>query len=326
MDEKLKPLLSLLADGRVHSGQSLGEALGVSRAAIWKQLGKLEEAGVAVQRVHGKGYCLATSLELLDRDAIHESLTPAAAVYLGGLQVEDTIDSTNAALLRQAATDARSGVVCLAERQLSGRGRRGRPWVSPYGCNLYLSFLWRYGSGASALEGLSLVAGLMVLDALESEGVPGGALKWPNDIVAGGKKLAGILLEMGGDPAGECHVVLGVGVNMAMPESAAAGIDQPWTDVVSLAGQSVSRSRLAAAIMNRVLPVLASYESQGFETYQDRWQAHDVCEGKAVRVLAGDAVHEGIGAGVDRSGAFRLQTDAGVSLFHGGEVSLRLSE
>ena len=326
MDENLKPLLRLLADGNVHSGQSLGETLGISRAAVWKQLGRLEESGITLQRVRGKGYCLSDALEVLDAELIRYAVTSSAGVYLHDVQVHESVDSTNGLLLRQADEGARSGLVCLAETQTQGRGRRGRPWVSPYGCNLYMSVLWRYASGVSALEGLSLVAGLMVLEALEAEGVKGLSLKWPNDVVAGNEKLAGILLEMGGDPAGECHVVLGIGVNMDMPAQAGKGIDQRWTDASRVSGCSLSRNGLAGAIISRILPALASYDEQGFAAYRERWSKRDACEGKSIRLLMGDSVHGGRGAGVDSKGAFRLQTESGIRSFHGGEISLRVDE
>jgi BirA family biotin operon repressor/biotin-[acetyl-CoA-carboxylase] ligase len=187
-----------------------------------------------------------------------------------------------------------------------------------------MSVLWRYASGVSALEGLSLVAGLMVLEALESEGVKGLSLKWPNDVVAGNDKLAGILLEMGGDPAGECHVVLGIGVNMDMPVEAGKSIDQRWTDAARVAGGPLSRNRLAGAIISRILPALARYDEQGFAIYQERWVKRDACAGRPIRLLIGDSVYRGCGAGVDSKGAFRLQTEGAIQLFHGGEVSLRV--
>ncbi|TNF36514.1 MAG: bifunctional biotin--[acetyl-CoA-carboxylase] ligase/biotin operon repressor BirA [Gammaproteobacteria bacterium] len=322
----MKSLLRLLADGHVHSGQSLGEALGVSRAAIWKQLARLEASGVSVERIRRQGYCLPSPLELLDADAIRMMVDPAAKPYLRDMYIHDETGSTNAWLMGEAVKGMSSGVVCLAESQSQGRGRRGREWVSPYASNIYISFLWRYGSGATALEGLSLAAGVMALEALQSQGVSGLSLKWPNDVMAGERKLGGILLEMGGDPAGECFVVLGIGINMHMPSLAAGQIGQPWTDVATVTGRPVSRNAMVAALVSHVLPALAAYEENGFSLFRSRWAQADACQSMPVRVLVGETVHVGVGAGVDERGAFRLQTDAGVETFHGGEISLRIGQ
>ena len=197
-------LLTLLKDGRFHSGEALGAALGVSRSAVWKQLQSLEsELGLAVYKVRGRGYRLAAPLLLLDAGEI--SRRSAQAYW--PVQVYDEIDSTNAEALRLVAEGRPAPFLVLAERQSAGRGRRGRAWSSPFAQNLYYSLVLRVDGGMRQLEGLSLVVGLAVRRALQEMGVRAG-LKWPNDVLVENRKIAGILLELVGDPADVCHVVL----------------------------------------------------------------------------------------------------------------------
>ena len=316
-------LLEVLADGGFHSGEELGDLLGVSRAAVWKQLQKIEEAlALRFESVKGRGYRLIGGLELLDREQIAGGI-PQGFSY--SLHVAQQVDSTN----RVAAELARDGVVrgcvVLAEQQSAGRGRRGRPWVSPFARNIYCSMVWEFDSGVAALEGLSLAVGVGVVRALRASGVEDALLKWPNDVLYGGRKLAGILLEMAGDVSGRCQVVVGVGVNVAMASlPAGAMIDQPWTDVNTAAGRPISRNALASNLVAHLLQLLNEFEVGGFERFRDDWALLDCARGRAVTVHIGDQLVHGIAAGVDEAGALAVDTDFGRQWFHGGEISLRV--
>ena len=199
----LKALLSILSDGEYHSGDALGRRLGVSRTAIWKQLKKIGDLGVVLESVKGKGYRLPGGLDLLDPATINKSLTPLASEMLSTLDVFEVVDSTNVIALSRAMEGAH-GYLCTAEQQTAGKGRRGKVWASPYASSLYISAVWEFPSGAAALEGLSLAVGVAVVDALTQAGLENVQLKWPNDILCGGRKLAGILLEVAGDLSGPC--------------------------------------------------------------------------------------------------------------------------
>jgi len=321
-------LLALLADGEFRSGQTLAEDLGVSRTAVWKQLRKLaDEAGIDIERVRGRGYRIPGGLDLLQAERIRRGLTPPAAALLGTLEVLDSVDSTNAELLRRAGEGAASGLVCTAERQTAGRGRRGRHWVSPYAGNIYLSLLWHFDEGAAALEGLSLAVGVAVAQALADCGVDGVRLKWPNDVLHDGAKLGGILLEMSGDADGPCQVVVGIGLNVAMPPAAAGAIEQAWTDLTAAcAGSPPDRNALLAGLLNALLPLLAGFGSGGFAPWRERWQALDAFAQRSVVLDTGVRRLAGIARGVDARGALCLETATGVQHMHGGEVSLRPAE
>lgn len=317
-------LLPLLANGEFHSGQYLAEALGVSRTAVWKQINRLNaESGLVIEAVKGKGYRIPGGIELLNADRVTAALNDRARALMSRLDIHESIDSTNAEVLRLAERGGVSGLVCTAEQQTAGRGRRGRQWVSPFGSNLYLSLLWEFSQGAAALEGLSLAVGVAVARALRACGVPSVQLKWPNDILYAGAKLGGVLLEMSGDVAGSCRVVIGVGLNVAMPKAAAATIDQAWTDVNTICAQPPGRNQLMAALLNELLPLLAEFEQRGFAYWREEWLSLDAFGDAPVVLSTGATQVSGIARGVDARGALRLETDAGIQTIYGGEILLR---
>ncbi len=305
------------------SGDALARRFGVTRAAVWKRVRGLREAGVAVTGSAGRGYALAQPLDLLDASEIRAALPAPAAAELAALDIAWSLDSTNAELLRREPP-ARGTAVLLAERQTAGRGRRGRAWASPLAANLYLSLSRRYGGGLARLGGLSLAAGVAVGEALRALGAGGVGVKWPNDIVADGRKLGGLLVEGSGEPAGAARAVVGVGLNVRMPAAQAAAIDQPWGDLAGLPGPLPSRSALAATLLAHLLPALALFDREGLAPFLPRHAALDALRGRPVSVLGGDgSVHAGIALGVAEDGALRVDIDGGERRFHSGEVSVR---
>ena len=318
----VSPLLILLADGRHHPVADLLSASGVDSTELSRQLAEFAQWGIALDSNTDQGYRIPGGLSLLDAATVCASLSPMASQLLKSVQVHPVIDSTNAELLRQAAQGVSAGTVCTAEQQTAGRGRRGRHWVSPFGRNIYLSVLWEYAAGPAALEGMSLAVGVAVARALSNCGVSNVRLKWPNDVLIGDAKLGGILLEMRSNADGVCQVVVGVGINVAMPEAASAAIDQPWVDIAR-DGEMPDRSRLLAALLDELLPLLAQYEVSGFAPWRQSWLALDAYAGQPVVLSSGDQRQEGIAQGVDETGALRLETSAGIELFFGGEVSMR---
>ena len=313
-------LLQLLADGAEHSGTELGERLGISRAAIWKQLQALNELGVELDASPGRGYRLREPLDLLDAAAIHAAISGRA--QLSSLDIFPRIDSTNAFLLNDVRPiDGELMRVALAEQQTAGRGRRGRAWASPFARNIYCSVKRQFPCGLEGLSGLSLVVGLAIAEALQALGIPDVQLKWPNDLRAGGKKLGGVLIELAGDAGGPCTAVIGFGINVRMPASAT--IDQPWTDLQALASQLPSRNTLVAAILVHLDRALTTFAQQGFAPFAAAWSARDEFRGKPVRMLGLNIEQVGIAAGVDARGALLLETPDGVRPIVAGEVSLR---
>lgn len=318
-------IIRRLADGELHSGTDLAQALGITRAAVWKAVHKAGEAlGLEVHAIRGRGYRLAAPLELLDPARILAAIPHPARSRIERLEVHADIDSTNSYLLREAQQGAPSGVLCLAERQGAGRGRHGRTWVSPFGTNIYLSLLWRSPFGPAALGGLSLAAGAAVAGALEAEGVPDIGLKWPNDVLWRRRKLAGLLLEVAGEVQGPSQIVVGLGLNTHLSAAQAAEIDQPWADLDSVSEfGAISRNRLAARLAERLIKVMARYGDDGLGPFLPEWERFDLYRGERVEVRLADRIFPGVHAGVTPQGALRLDMDGAIRTFQAGEVSLR---
>jgi BirA family biotin operon repressor/biotin-[acetyl-CoA-carboxylase] ligase len=314
-------LLEILADGEFHSGEALGHRLGISRAAVWKQIQKIDALDIPLVSVKGKGYRIEGGLKLLNEHSFNRTLTVEAKNLLRAVGFYGVVNSTNDLALL-ADVEVGEGVLIAAEQQVAGRGRRGRHWLSPYGSNLYFSLAWRFSGGAAVLEGLSLAVGVIVAQALQLMNVTGVGLKWPNDVLLNGQKLAGILLEMSGDAEGPCKVVVGVGINIQMPEAVESLIDQPWADLTQRS-DPIDKSELLAHIINLLLPMLAQYQHQGFSHWRSQFNRLDAYAGYSGYIKCGNSIVIGEIAGVTESGALELVTDEGVQIFHGGEVSLR---
>ena len=324
MSDTARDLLLALSADTARSGSDLASRSGVTRAAVWKQVEILRQAGVAIDAMPGRGYRLRMPIELLDAQRIAESLPAHARRRIGPIAVHWQIDSTNSELLRRASTDASSIAVCLAERQTQGRGRRGRAWHTAFGGALALSLRWRFDTGMASLAGLSLATGIAVVDALAACGVDGVGLKWPNDVVAGDRKLAGILVELAGDALGPCHAVIGIGINLRLDAASLAAIDQPVIDLAALAGGAVpGRNAFAAMLLAQLVAMLERFSESGFTAFADAFAAHDALRGRRVVVSAGGGPREGTAAGVDALGRLRVACDGAEVLVDSGEVTVR---
>lgn len=309
-------LIALLGDGQFHSGEQLGEQLGISRAAVSKHMAALKELGLDLFSLTGKGYRLAVPMARYEQTLL-QALAPMAPVHCFSV-----IDSTNQYLLERVSR-LQSGESCLAECQTAGRGRRGKPWISPFGCQLIFSMYWRLEQGMAAAMGLSLAVGVAVVEALESLGYPGVELKWPNDLYYQGRKLAGILVEMSGSAGASCHLVIGVGLNLAMPAREGEKIDQPWAELRHINPELVDRNQLAARMITHLQQALQLFEQHGLSCFVDNWNRLDHFAGRPVRLLMGEQEIRGIARGIDERGALRLETSEGIKFYLGGELSLR---
>lgn len=321
-------LLKLLADGGFHSGTDMGERLGVSRAAVCKAVKALADAGVGIHRVTGRGYRLETPFRPLDRTRILRHVDELGLKWQSRLEILERVDSTNLELLRQAQTVATDARVCVAEAQTDGRGRRGRGWVATPYRNILFSIAWRFESGSALVGGLSLAAGVAVLRALHAYGIDGAALKWPNDVIWEGRKLAGLLIDVRGEAAGPLLAVVGLGLNVRLEARDAARIDQPWVELSEIISQAVDRDRLIALLIREFVEALRQFERSGFTAFKDEWQRHHYYSDKRVGLARADApMLYGTVAGVDDQGALLLRDARGrVQTFHSGEISMRSAQ
>lgn len=265
----------------------------------------------------------AATFDLLDADRLRAALPGDVACGPVALEVAWSLDSTNSELWRRPAPAGCQ--VLLAERQTAGRGRLGRVWISPLSAQVCLSLRRRFDGGLARLEGLSLVAGVAVAEALQALGFDPVGLKWPNDVVADGAKLAGLLVECRGEHSGAVQVVLGIGINVRLPATDTARIDQAWTDLAHLAapGEPPSRNDVAIAVLERLLQALELFDREGLVPFLSRYRALDWLVGRELSIVAGRQVIAGCALGVAVDGGLRVATKDGEQVFHGGEVSVR---
>lgn len=308
-------LISILADGEFHSGEHLGEQLGMSRAAINKHIQTLRDWGVDVFTVPGKGYSLPDPIQLLDEVLIKSQ------IETGSVAVLPVIDSTNQYLLDRLET-LQSGDACIAEYQQAGRGRRGRHWFSPFGANLYLSMYWRLEQGPAATVGLSLVIGIVMAEVLQELGAESVRVKWPNDLYLNDRKLAGILVELTGKTGDAAQIVIGAGINLAMRNVATDVINQSWINLQE-AGINIDRNALAIRIIKELRKALYLFEEEGLVPFLPRWKVLDNFINRQVKLIIGDKEIHGISRGINEQGGLLLEQDGVIKPWVGGEISLR---
>lgn len=315
----MQAILALLSDSKFHSGEELGEVLGVTRAAVWKKLKKLESIGVKVHSVKGKGYRLPHTLELLSKERLYEFGVPENVITSLSFNTE----STNSDAKDYITRNGRLPALFATEWQTKGRGRRGRQWESAVAKNVMMSFAWRFDGGPNLVEGLSLAVGVGVAQTLRRLGVQKPELKWPNDVQINGKKVCGILLEMVADQD-VCHVIIGIGLNIQMNEEDMTKVEQPWTDLSSRLDYIPSRNQVIANITNELVDICSVFaKGNGIKHYQSQWQQHDVLYDQPVVVISASQQREGIAKGINESGALLLEENGELAVIHGGEVSVR---
>lgn len=311
-------LISILADAEFHSGEQLGERLGMSRAAINKHIQTLRDWGVDVFTVPGKGYSLPEPIQLLDEEQI------ARQIEHGRVTVLPVIDSTNQYLLDRLS-ELQTGDACVAEYQQAGRGRRGRKWFSPFGSNLYLSMYWRLEQGPAAAIGLSLVIGIVIAEVLQSLGADKVRVKWPNDLYLQDRKLSGILVELTGKTGDAAQIVSGAGINLMMRRVESDVVNQGWISLQE-AGISIDRNQLAACLIKELRAGFKLFENEGLAPYLGRWEKLDNFINRPVKLIIGDKEIFGISRGIDAQGALLLEQEGVIKPWIGGEISLRGAE
>ncbi|MFQ1017199.1 bifunctional biotin--[acetyl-CoA-carboxylase] ligase/biotin operon repressor BirA [Gilliamella sp. Occ3-1] len=308
-------LIEILADGQFHSGEELATIFGITRAGINKYIKQLREWGIGLNSVHGKGYCLAAPLNLLNKTKINQHYQSNSRC-----EILPIIDSTNQYLLDRI-DQLTSGDCCVAEFQSKARGRRGRKWFSPFGTNLYFSMYWRLEQGVAAAMGLSLVVGIVIADTLRALSGQDIKVKWPNDLYINDQKLAGILVELAGKTGDCAHVVIGVGVNLTMTNPDTNIVNQKWANL-----GNVDRNLLVAQVAKTLKSQLIEFEKHGLVPFINDWNRLDNFVNRPVKLLIGDNIIRGIAKGINDQGALLLEQNGKIEAHIGGEISLRSDE
>ena len=321
-------LLTLLSDGEFYSGEYLAKRLRVSRGGVWKLVRALRTMGVDVVSAPRQGYKLPRAVDLLAKEAIVTALAPATHRRLERFDVLLTVDSTNRHVADTAPGEAPSAHLCVAELQKSGRGRRGRTWLAPFGSGVCMSLGWQFAEAPPTFSALSLAVGVAVVRALRRFGAQDVGLKWPNDLIWNGRKLGGILIEMRGESAGPAHVVIGIGLNVHMPSATRLTLAEQQAALVAdvreiLRERTPSRNELIAAMADEILAMLDVFTERGFSAFIDEWRSLDTLADAHVKVLNGAQTLHGLARGVETDGALLVEVDGGLQRFVSGEVSLR---
>jgi len=319
-------VLSLLANCEFNSGELLAQTLSVSRATIWKSINKLRNSGLDIYAVRGRGYQLANAIELLNQVSILEAMPKDICSDIKKIDVLWEVDSTNKYLSDLAHDGVDGGRICVAEKQTQGRGRRGKQWISPLGGNIYLSLLWNMPFGPAQLSGLSLAIATSVVDTLRNLGLKEVGVKWPNDILWRDRKLAGILLEIGGESAGPSFAVVGLGLNIQLDKEFAGEIDQPWVDLETITRKPIERNKLVASLIVAFVQTFNRFKQEGLTPFLPKWREYDHYAGKkAVLHLENESI-PGVISGIDDYGSLLLEYNGTITRYHSGDVSLDIRD
>jgi BirA family biotin operon repressor/biotin-[acetyl-CoA-carboxylase] ligase len=316
------PILRLLTDGKFHSGEDIATHFKTSRATVWNAIQDAEKLGVEIFSVRGRGYKLPKPIQLLEQDAVLNAIGEQRNWFK--LEVHDHLESTNSYLMKKASAGEAHATCIAANLQSKGRGRRGRQWQAGLGASLTFSLLWRFQCGASALSGLSLAVGVALIRTLHGLGVTQAQLKWPNDVLINGEKLAGILIELQGDMEGPSAAVIGIGINLNLPSRIKQQIDQPVTDLTGIASQNIDPNVLMGGLLKQLAAVLNDFERAGFAQVRDEWLQYHAYHQKPVKMLHPDG-RETLGTAIDvaEDGILLVKTALGEQRFSSGEISLR---
>lgn len=302
-------LLRLLGEsGRHVSGEQLSRHLGVSRTAVWKQIAALRAAGYRIEAAPSLGYRLVGHSEQLAVEGLEAALLPGRVIGSRLVCLTETA-STNTEAFRLAEQGAPEGTVVLADRQSAGKGRLGRQWVSPGGVNLYLSVVLRPDLPPYEAPQLTFLSAVAVARAIEAEQGLQPAIKWPNDLLLNGRKVAGLLNEMNAETDRVGFVILGIGVNLNMRSEQFPGdLRTPATSVSLELGRPVARMAFAARLLTALDQEYARFLGSGFDPVREAWATRCNAYGRLVRVEQGGRLVEGAFAGIDHDGAMLLTT------------------
>jgi BirA family biotin operon repressor/biotin-[acetyl-CoA-carboxylase] ligase len=314
-------LVGLLNDKDFVSGEFLSQKLEVTRSSISNHIKALNELGLDIYSIKGRGYKLAKAIDLLSQSQIIAELPKYPHSHEPQVIVENIVGSTND-VIKLKGDKLPQGSLCIAEAQTNGRGRRGKTWVSPFGASIYLSMLWRFDSGYQSMAGLSLLVGLAVNRALIRIGVTDCQVKWPNDIYHQNKKLAGILIEVEGQIGEITTAIIGIGVNANLPNKDLA-IDQAYTDISTALSHEADRNRFAAGLIDCLWQMLPQFQKNGLAPFMSEWERADLFVGKEICLISGSYENKGTSRGIDSSGALLMEANGEIRAYHGGEISVR---
>ncbi len=254
---------------------------------------------------------------------IRSQLTHIADAQLECITIVDEVDSTNTQLLAKARNGENRTCVLLAHEQSAGRGRHGKQWYSPRDGALYLSLLWHFDSSPLIKTGLPLAIGISLCQGLNQWGIDELGLKWPNDLLWQDKKLGGILVETYVDKQAISHGVIGIGINIELPENSDKHIQQPWIDLKTIYKKPINKNELISILLNHLVTTLILFEKEGLAPFQAQWKKYDRLYQQKVHIIGATEPWVGIARGIDNKGGLRIETQNGIAVHYSGEISVR---
>lgn len=301
------------------SGEKLGEILGVSRSAVWKEISALRQAGYEIVAVTNRGYKINSVGDIINSAEIRTNGLIGKKIVCF-----DKVESTNEVCKKLYFENAEEGTVVIADTQSTGRGRLGRNWTSKPKSGVYMSILLKPDINPAKLSSVTLCAGLAVCTALKEDFGINAGIKWPNDIVVDGKKICGILTEMSGQMQKVDFVVVGIGINVNN-ESFPEEIQHKASSLYLLSGKKFKRSSIAKAVLNRFDKIYNIFEKEGFKPFKEEYETNCINIGKKVRVIKhGDESYEALAVGINDDGELTVKKDNGeITDVFSGEVSIR---
>lgn len=297
-------------EGGLVSGEEISGVLGISRTAVWKHIKSLRALGYSVVAVPSRGYRIVSSPDLLVPDDISSSIV---VDRIGGriICLRET-ESTNIVAFRLAEEGAEEGTVVIADAQTQGKGRMGRRWESPAGTNLYCSVIVRPPISPMQAAQLTLCSVVAVARAVEKATTLIPSIKWPNDVLINGKKVAGLLNEMSAETDKVNFVILGIGININMTaEQFSADLRHPATSLLLESGKKIDRRAVACSLLESLDELYSLFLSRGHQPIRDEWLSRTNVLNRRVSVSSHDTAVCGIVTGIDEYGALLLQCDDG---------------
>ncbi len=297
------------------SGEEIGKKLGISRAAVWKNITKLKAMGYNIESVSNRGYKLAPFSDVLNEYEIK---------YDNLVYMEET-DSTNEECKRRAAAGCDDGLLAVCSRQTAGKGRLGRSWQAEKNAGVYMSLLSKPDIMPFEAPQITLTAGVAVRRILSEMTGLDFYIKWPNDIVINGKKAVGILTEMNAEMQKVNYIVTGIGINVnntAFPPD----IMQKATSLYMETGVSFKRSDIINRLVPELIDCFDTFEKNGFTAFADEYNKYCANTGREVKTVGGKTEIRGIARGVNERGELIISSEGGEAAVLSGEVSVRLCD
>lgn len=300
------------------SGQELCRTFGVSRTAVWKCIGRLQEEGYRIEAVRNKGYHLVSAPDILTESEI----APLLPEHMGLMALQE-VDSTNEEAKRLAAKGNCHGTLVIAEKQTGGKGRRGRNWESPAGSGIWMTLIIQDAILPERASMLTLIAAMAVREGIQKATGLSCEIKWPNDIVSDGKKVCGILTEMSAEEGYVHYIVIGIGIN-CNTESFPAEIASTASSIKLLTGRPVRRADIVGYVMQAFSRYYDRFKiTQDMNLLKEEYDSFLTNRGRDLLVLDPAGEYRAKGVGLADDGALVIETEEGRKSIYSGEVSVR---